>query len=123
MRLEMIRTRSAWIVVLFGFMLIAGRALAEEHTALWGFDATCGTWVKERQTPSSTKALQLQAWLLGYLSGLAASGAYPRDVLRRSNPDGATGWIDNYCREHPLEGLPYAALLLMIDIAKAVGPN
>jgi hypothetical protein len=54
-----------------------------EITSLYGLgNMACGDWIRA----SGSSANELRDWVLGYVSGLAASGVYPRDVLKQTSP-------------------------------------
>lgn len=60
------------------------------------------------------------SWVLGYLSGAAAGSDI--DVLKNvDNPNGIKIWIENYCKDHPLDGVPDAARALFLELVKRTG--
>lgn len=99
-------------------MLLANNALAEGVTAIYGLGGNaCGDWSSTEPT-----ATEYRDWLLGYLSGLAASR--PRDILKQTSPNAAIAWVKNYCKAHPLDGLAVAATALMKElVARASKSN
>jgi hypothetical protein len=72
--------------------------------------ASCGTWTKYRSDPQAHFVASVEVnWVLGFLSGIgyARAGA---DPLRGMDPAGVSGWIDNYCRAHPIDPIHLAAV-------------
>ena len=66
----------------------------------------CGQWLDVRtDIQLEVRALAVQLWVLGYLSGKAmgANKEFWKQVMY---------WIDNYCREHPLKHLDQGADIL-----------
>ena len=70
----------------------------------------CGSWTAERRAQPYNAEL---AWVLGYISRATESGR-----LRKTDPDGIAGWIDNYCTQHPLERVSDAAYQLTVELSK-----
>jgi hydrogenase/urease accessory protein HupE len=55
------------------------------------------------------RALQEDQWVVGFLSGVG----WPQnkyDPLAGMVAGGVWGWVDNYCRAHPIETIGDAAL-------------
>jgi hypothetical protein len=67
---------------------------------------SCLDWVKHRQEARGGEIAD-QAWLLGYLSGIAV--ATRKNFLPATDSDSIFRWVDNYCRDHPLNDLNDAA--------------
>lgn len=76
----------------------------------------CGQWKTDQKTLT-------QIWLLGYLSGLnymwSEMGEKPADPLSAlGSADQAFAWMDNYCRDSPLETINTGAVALLRELAK-----
>ena len=74
----------------------------------------CGQWLAEK-TPGR------KAWLAGYLSGLnkvhyISTDRDPLDLL--SSMDQAYAWMDNYCRQNPLEKIHAGGFSLLVELVK-----
>ncbi len=78
----------------------------------------CGEFVKERQESDVKSDLNSQ-WILGFISAI--------NVRRNEeNEDSVLGmdtdivsielWLENYCREHPLEKLYKASKALIVEL-------
>jgi hypothetical protein len=82
---------------------------------------SCGQWLASRLHGQEVLPHQSDAnpnnlsWVLGWLS---AAGYYLPSALRDTDPDAVAAWVDNYCREHPLEKLQVAAASLVDELSK-----
>jgi hypothetical protein len=77
--------------------------------------ASCGTWLAEHGTPMQ----QMQHYVLGssVLGWVTAAGYYGAH-LRHTDADAISAWVDNYCREHPLNKIQEAAAILVDELSK-----
>ncbi len=92
---------------------VAATALGQ--TTTFG-DSDCGEWVS---APSAGK----KAWLLGYLTGLnemhQLGNQQPPDPLDAMNSaDQAYLWLDNYCKQNPLERVRSGARDLFAELVR-----
>lgn len=108
MRLAIIAT-----VILNG---LASQALAQEDETILAFDAlSCHDW----NSPSVLNGKPaLQDWMLRFLTGLSAVGAFRPDATPQVVTPQAFAWIDGYCARRPLDGLSTAALELMNELSQ-----
>ena len=95
--------------------LIAAGAPAWGQVTTFG-DSDCGEWLN---APSASK----KAWLLGYLTGVnemhERSQLQPADPLDALNSaDQAYVWIDNYCKQHPLDRVRAGARDLFAELVR-----
>src|SRR4051812_14663298 len=73
--------------------------------------SSCGTWTTYRRayqpggsaTSGHAQALENMQWVLGFLSGIGFVGEHDDDPLKGIDGEGVWAWIDNYCREHPID--------------------
>jgi len=73
---------------------------AEDYMAECHGAASCGKWSEARKNQNSEPmALLLSVWVSGFVSGAGATGT----ELKYIDPSARANWIDNYCKEHPLE--------------------
>jgi hypothetical protein len=71
---------------------------------------SCGTWTKERSDPQAHSLASIDVnWVLGFLSGIGYAGVGGDNPLRGMDNEGVSGWIDNYCRAHPIDHISGAA--------------
>ena len=78
----------------------------------------CGVWLKSHaeQPAPSTNALAENAWLVGYLSGVAV--ARNIDFLKGVDDNTIQTWMHNYCASHPSDLIGYAADALSVELVK-----
>jgi len=83
---------------------------------------SCGTWLASRNAKDTggvvRRGINVQ-WLLGWVS---AAGYYEEalnEPLRKTDGPALIAWVDNYCREHPLDPIALAATKLVATLAKA----
>lgn len=81
------------------------------HAGGIGAKSSCGTWVVER---ARGRALGLEQWLMGFLSGVGWSQPDGDDPLTGLDANAAFLWMDNYCSKQPLEAVAMAAARLAL---------
>jgi hypothetical protein len=75
---------------------------------------SCGKWLATDH--NGAMSYRMGEWILGWVS---AAGYYNvQGALRISDPYALTGWVDKYCREHPLDNLAIAAARLVDELSK-----
>ena len=90
--------------------LAAEDYMAERHGA-----TSCGKWIEGRKNAESEPvALLLSVWVSGFVSGAGFTGT----ELKYIDPSARANWIDNYCKEHPLDNVATAAEQLVIALRK-----
>lgn len=81
---------------------------------------SCGQWVaafeKEKSNDLSWTMLNKQSWLVGYMSGINSSEYLNVDILKNTDADSIYLFVDNYCREHPLDDVTDAAMALYSEL-------
>ena len=75
----------------------------------------CGEWIAEKKSSRSMDAFN-KVWILGYLSGRAASSNV--DILRGTPNESLFLWIDNHCNQYPLETIEGAGQMLFYELKK-----
>ncbi|MFP3556948.1 hypothetical protein [Paraburkholderia sp. SIMBA_054] len=73
---------------------------------------SCGQWTA--RNASALDRAAAEAWLLGYLGGLATGSRV--DVLRDTDYDSLMAWMDNYCKAHPIERVTSGAAQLYLEL-------
>ena len=86
-------------------------AQAAYHAGGVGAASSCGTWVAER---ARRRALGLEQWLMGFLSGVGWSQPDGDDPLTGLDANAVFLWMDNYCSKQPLEPIAMAAARLAL---------
>jgi hypothetical protein len=86
---------------------------AEPYSAIMGIGtSSCTLWSGER---GAKKDFPWDQWLLGFVSG--ASHVDGGNAPTTDYSDGASvlGWIEDYCRAHPLDQLAQAARAYVVS--------
>jgi hypothetical protein len=107
--------------LLLGLVLVIAAADGASARKIWGAGVTsCREW-QENRTQENLASWQQRSWIAGYLSGYN-SASWGRDFLVRQ-PDAAAiySWIDNYCRDNPLDDLIHAVTALKDEVASLTG--
>jgi hypothetical protein len=100
------------------FATVISVAAAEANAFVVIGNSDCGDWVSRRTTATET-------WVLGYLSGMyAVVDSRTSDPLRSiSSANQIYVWMDNYCRNNPLESVSSGARQLFLELQKRAGTN
>lgn len=100
------------IVVAIGF---TANSIATGFTYIGS--ASCGEWVQNRAKGDEKLANAAQEfWLLGYLSGVA--NGLGVDFMKTANAASIELWMDNYCRNNPLDNIADGAVKLSRELKK-----
>ena len=93
---------------------VASEAHAYKATVYGAGTVSCGKWL---ESSSDIDARHFYtSWLLGWVS--AASHYDVRGELRDADTAAMSAWMDNYCHDHPLDGINVAADALVRAMAK-----
>lgn len=93
-------------------ILSAANCLHAAHATTAMGVPSCGQWMA-RKASGADKATS-EAWLLGYLSGLATGTR--SDILHDTDYDSLMVWMDNYCGAHPLDRVTGGAARLYLEL-------
>lgn len=77
---------------------------------------SCGSWIEDRR--KNNHFVQLN-WVLGFVSSynhFAYSGSGPDGVFGNADPNAIAGWLDNYCRENPLDTVYKGSVQLIKEL-------
>lgn len=67
---------------------------------------SCGQWTEHRRTTGNIMADVELSWALGFLGGVMDVASVNLKMhFKNVDDDAVAGWLDNYCRAHPLEPL------------------
>ena len=69
---------------------------------------SCGDWTVDRAAVDQSTSQVEESWVQGFLSAVGWAGV--ADPLAETDENGVFGWIDNYCRENPVNNLEAAAI-------------
>ncbi len=98
------------IAFTFLFSLFSANALAYKS---YGYGVkSCGSWVEARNKGDFYTAAQ---WVLGYLT---AYGYYGSENLKEVDSGAILTFMDNFCREKPLEDIETGAQALINALKK-----
>lgn len=97
-------------------VVLAGSAAALDqgnYQAIGLGTSSCGAWIAMRQ---NRQAFGFEQWILGYLSGAGFMGG-PNGTIPLDGVDaqGVLGWVDNYCRAHPLVAVAQAGAAFIAE--------
>ena len=106
------------VVILF---LVAAKSLV---ASAWGAGGklyigdgsnSCGAWTEERARDNQRVQLW-KGWLLDFVSGANIYGN--SDILAGADAQAIYGWVDNYCRAHPLDRVFDGAVALVSELLR-----
>lgn len=111
------------VIFLFSTSRANGKESSASPIAIYG-EATvsCGSFVESKQ--DETQRYIYLAWLNGYLTAVnkyqSAVNNYNgfRDIKTGRDSQALMLWLDNYCRENPLDNFFKAVLMLQHDLQK-----
>ena len=106
-------------------VLMSCSAAAANGVSIYGEgNVLCGKWTSDRKgSPVSVEGVLAQqdlAWVLGWLSaeGEDMASNHARLKLRETDSNAVAGWLDGFCRTHPLDPLYAAAIALDYALAE-----
>ena len=94
--------------VLLLILLLAVPAHAQQSTIIGVGAVPCSEWTEAR-ADAGPKALQLRAWLFGFISGINAGLQTHGDMLVGEGPETFANWVDKFCKQQPARSLAAAA--------------
>jgi hypothetical protein len=102
---------------LFALALVIATTTTNAQVTVRG-SPSCGTWVKDREAGGSPRLINL-AWVVGYISGRAVESN--KNVIRGTDNDSISLWLDNYCRNNPLKSVDDGADDLFVELRRIKG--
>lgn len=103
-------------------LLLSGivAANAQETTIIGSGQRSCGAWAQSEK--NSVDYVEQEEWLWGYVSAYNSFVDARHNVSRGGDGYGMAVWMDNYCKNHPLEFVANAADQLIAEMhAKSGG--
>lgn len=111
--------------LLLPMALSAGLALAVDSSAraedakgtyaVTGYGTqSCGSYALARKDPDGAEAMLFSTWIGGYLTATNEHLPDTNDISGGASLDELLGWLDNYCRTHPIKNLASAAGQLVL---------
>lgn len=113
----------ALIILLAGCALMSASALSEAADSRGS--RSCRKWIDERYQAEGKSDLNkmpvliTKSWFLGFLSGRGSRSA--QDFLKGTDNESIFLWLDNYCREHPLQDLDSGGIALELELTQMKG--
>lgn len=108
------------LFVLASMLLIAANfAFAQQVRTIGAGLETCGKWTQDRGANTLEAKIgwsQASHWVSGYLSGVFLSLEF--DPLKNTDGPAILGWLDNYCRAHPLDTISQASGKLAVELIR-----
>jgi hypothetical protein len=83
------------------------------YTSYGVFGVSCGQWLENRPL-NNRRATQTEEWVLGFISGIGYGGL----KMGSSEHNSMFLWIDNYCKENPLDNLSTATKALVEELVR-----
>jgi hypothetical protein len=78
-------------------------------------DMSCRDWVEHHSTGTpDIEAIIQNNWVAGYLSGIAVG--LSTDILDHPSGESIIIWLNNYCKNNPLDNMSTAASHLAIEL-------
>lgn len=103
------------------FLAAAAAAIPPGKVAIqtYGYPETdsCAGWTAERSKSGYRSQVQ-EGWVLGFISGLNAFGANTGDIAPGTTGTGLLGWVDNYCKDNPLDSITTAGFKLANELKR-----
>ena len=100
---------------LFIVFLLTSNLLQTANAAEIRGAPSCGTWIEERPQ-QNFRAISVEAWLVGFLSGIAA--ASNEDILHGTDNASLFLWMNNWCRANPLKDVFDGATALTRELKR-----
>jgi uncharacterized protein (TIGR02246 family) len=92
-------------------------ATGDTHTPLGEGNASCGAWVEARQNAGSDETTY-SAWLSGYVTAFGRWRPKDYDATAVADLAGIRVWLDQFCRQNPLQAISEAAEALVLELRK-----
>jgi hypothetical protein len=110
-------------ILVLALTLAISAVQAERAQILGAGASSCGNWLSERQAAFTTQNPSAalwgdSQWILGFIAGANIGIAPDMNLM-----DGTTGtalmfWVDDYCKDHPLENVATAASALLRELVR-----
>lgn len=108
-----LNAKKSLLPVLGALLLWTGGTIAQAVEVIGA--RSWGAWLEYRAQRGSS-SVTTEAWLVGYLSGIAISRG--KDALKGTDNQSIYAWMDNYCRANPLSFLPEGGQHLFWELVK-----
>ena len=97
-------------------------AVEPANLVVWGNgQLSCGAYIEARNAPKHAVGSYddtFTQWFLGFVTAYNWENVGNPDWLQDTDVDGAILWLENYCKQHPLESFFYAIAALEQELTK-----
>ena len=107
-----------WLTATAAVALLVPFAVNAQLRVLGPGNKLCSDWTIEDRDPDSLAYGGMVVWVLGFLSGAAASHSI--DLLRTTDLNDVQQRVGVWCEKHPRDHVMAAAESIALDLAKAV---
>ena len=97
------------------FSILVSVAITTKAEIMIFGSRSCGVWIDDRKK-DGWPDISDGNWLAGYLSGLASYS--DKDFLKNTDLASVKNWVDNYCKNNPLDSVMDAANKLATELIK-----
>jgi len=103
-------------VVLLCLLFSGSAAFARAGVVYGAGTISCGKWQQYRSSDNKGNVYQTEAWVDGFLSGFNFEDGEPDFLAPKPDAIAFYAWIDNYCREKPLDEVIQATVALKKEL-------
>ena len=89
------------------------------YTVIAYGNQSCGRWVKAHAAESEESRHQ-ETWVTGYITAYNRVTHGISNLSKGTDSAGLISWIDNYCKDNPLDGVADASAALVQVLIKRV---
>jgi hypothetical protein len=107
-------------IALLGFAIatVTASVASAQNRMIYGAGmVSCGKWQQYRSSGDKPNSYQAQAWIDGFLSGYNSATDGPDFLTPKPSSIAYYAWVDNYCKEKPLDELALAVFALKKELA------
>ena len=101
--------------------VLTARIAAQEQAVLGQGNVSCSSWLENHRSDDVQRSART-AWILGYITAFNQYGSKSeRDVTEGKSTEEMTAWIDNYCKQHPVDNVYRASAALVDEFKQKIG--
>jgi len=110
------------IIIIIGFYVFVNSVFAyqpKKIATIYGAGlVSCGKYVEARQSNKAGEIYQLSAWIDGFLTAFTMFNpdAYSDFINSKKDAAALLLWLDNYCKENPLDNFHLAVQSLVEEL-------
>ena len=112
-----------FILAFLAFLMMSSPVCAQTKGKIYGYGTeSCGHYVKVLEGERKEEVNDTADYIgfMGWFSGFASAYSMRTDeeVLHGKDADAIALWLENYCREHPLDNFSRASMELLATLEK-----